>query len=336
MNLSLINAYFQVTEGEKNTRKYATRLAERWAQLYPVKVFTGKHLVAQVKNIKTRKLLSPDELDALRAEVLAQSPTARLRSIRRSIQGSATPPRRVLEPVEEEEIQGTSEPETEQPALEIREIFEEISLKWEGISLNRRPKISRIKLSTEAKKIMRTINAAVREPINRSTGFEELCHRVYCAAIVANLILQTKPKQENQGKQTQKKPPWEERLEKRIATIRREIGIIHLTLNNGKISRKTNKKLRTFTQKINLKETDKQYKIKLQSHVEKLKQKIAALGNRLRRYHKRTQRFQQNNLFTNNQRMFFRTINTQKDMKATQPPSPDTMKQYWSSFGRQR
>lgn len=54
MNVSLISAYFFVTEGETQTKKYAGKLAERWIESYPDKQFTGKHLVAQVKNIKTK------------------------------------------------------------------------------------------------------------------------------------------------------------------------------------------------------------------------------------------------------------------------------------------
>ncbi|XP_044766219.1 uncharacterized protein LOC123322341 [Coccinella septempunctata] len=328
MNLSLINAYFQVTEGETKTRKYVAKLAEKWFELHPDKPFSGKHLVAQVRNIKIRKLLAPDELNAIKAETLIQSPANRLRNIRKSIQATTNTPRRELN-MEEQETQ--TEPQQNESSLQILEVYEEINIKWRGLPLEKRPKIQKIQLNTAAKNSIRAIDSALREIIQNAMDFEDLCHKVYCAAITANLIVQTEKKGGEQNQQP-RKPPWEERLEKRIASLRKEISIIHLYMNNEKVSNRVHRKLGEYIRKIKLKERDAHYKTKLRTHLEKLKQKIAALGNRLRRYHKRTQRYQQNNQFTNNQKMFFRKIDQKNNGKNEKPPNPKKMKEHWSSL----
>lgn len=298
MNLSLISASFKVTEGETKMKKYAAELAEEWNQRYPNRPFTGKHLLAQIRNIKTRKLLAPDEIDGLRNEAVIRSPTSRLTNIRRSIRESLSAPRLELRSLVEE--MGVPDDELTHGILAI---FEETSIKWTGIPIDKRPRINRIKLNPDAKKTMEAIDKALKRMIVNSEELEELCHKVYCAAMVANFILQAPVTQRNNRDKNQK-PLWEKRLETKIAAYRREIGIIHVALNQ-QVSRKVNKKLKIYMQKINLKVSDHQYKLKLHTHAEKLKQRIAALGNRLRRYHKRTLRYQQNNLFTNNQKIYF-------------------------------
>ncbi|XP_044766265.1 uncharacterized protein LOC123322386 [Coccinella septempunctata] len=337
MNLSLISAYFQVTEGEKNTKKYAAKLAEKWLELYPDKEFSGKHLIAQIKNIKSRKLLSPDELESMRVESQTQSPTSRMRNIRRSIREMTTAPRHSLLRQEEVEnnTQQVTELEQDESATEIKALFEETNLKWIGIPMKCRPYISRIKLNPEAKSTIRAIDTALRSTLQESEELEELCHKVHCAAIVANLILETTAKQAKNIKEPSNKPPWEERLEKRITTLRKEIGIYHLYLNKDNLSRKVRKKMRAYAGRINLKESDTGFKMKIRKHAEKLQQKIAALGNRLRRYHKRSMRYQQNNLFQNNQKVFFRSVDGQKRIENQKPPCAEEMRQYWSSIWSQ-
>ncbi|XP_044760812.1 uncharacterized protein LOC123318260 [Coccinella septempunctata] len=66
--------------------------------------------------------------------------------------------------------------------------------------------------------------------------------------------------------------------------------------------------------------------------METMKQKIAALGSRMRRYHKRTQRHRENNLFTNNQKEFFRSLDEQQKHPEDIPPKPTEMQEYWSNI----
>lgn len=129
MNIILINAYFQVTEGETETKKYVVQLAERWIQIYPDKQFTGKHLVAQVKNIETRKLLAPDEIERMKTESINNSPSREVNTIRRSIHRRSTLQQIPVNFDEHSASQHNTEPEPNEVAIEIMALFQEVSAK---------------------------------------------------------------------------------------------------------------------------------------------------------------------------------------------------------------
>lgn len=117
--------------------------------------------------------------------------------------------------------------------------------------------------------------------------------------------------------------------------MRQEIGILHVYLTKENISRKVERKIQIYFHRIKLNRKNLQYRERLRTHAETLKQKIAALGNRLRRYHTRTKRYRQNNLFANNQRKFFRNLEETTNENAAKPPNPLEMQQYWSGIWSQ-
>lgn len=251
MNVNLISAYFQVTEGETNTKKYATKLAEKWLEIYPDKQFTGKHLIAQVKNIKSRKLLAPEELITLKEQINQSSPTRNITSIRRSILRRSTLQR--LEISYQDDNAVTPETEIEEPDLQILELFAELSLKWEGTNMETRPRIPKLRQNKNTKLTIKTINRTLEETMSATESFEELCHKVYVAATVATIILQTTSKEEHPRNQPLRKPPWEERIERKISALRKEIGVLHAYLNNPRPSRKLEKKVLAYARKFKLK-----------------------------------------------------------------------------------
>ncbi|XP_044745138.1 uncharacterized protein LOC123307002 [Coccinella septempunctata] len=330
MNIGLINAYYEITEGETKTKKYADQLAERWRNIYPDKVFTGKHLIAQIRNIKTRKLLAPDELEALKTRAMDCSPAANIRNIRRSLQRrSSIRPQQIRYEEGDETGQIMELGILDEAAKDILPLFQEIRLKWEGTAFGVRPRISRLKNNPETRNLVQLLDAALKDTIQASTSLEELCHVVYSAAITANTIQQTASKIGQRGNNLQGKPPWEKRLEGKIERIRKEIGILHAFLSSQRPSKKLEKKVREYSGRAGLKRKETDYRMKLKTHLEMLKQKIAALGNRIRRYHKRTLRFRQNNLFSNNQKEFYRGLEMEKAGR-TDPPTSGEMAEYWS------
>ncbi|XP_044760153.1 uncharacterized protein LOC123317614 [Coccinella septempunctata] len=334
MNVSLINAYFEVTEGETKTKKYAAKLAERWSEMFPDKQFAGKHLIAQIRNIRSRKLLAPDEIEMIKANTRGDSPNKTAERIRRSIQRRSTAILPEIESNQNRCEQQVPEPEADEASLEIRELFQKINLQWTGVPMEARPKIPKLNLNRNAKTTIQVVDNAMQSEFNSAADFEELCHKVYCAATVTNIIQQTKtPAQDTPHR---RKPPWDERIEKKITNLRREIGIIHTYLKNPKPSKKLERKAQAYARRIktNRKETPNCERLRL--HSENLKQKIAALGSRLRRYHKRTQRYRENNLFSNNQRQFFRSLDEEVSNSKTKLPSPADMQKYWSSIWSQK
>ncbi|XP_045477911.1 uncharacterized protein LOC123683058 [Harmonia axyridis] len=287
MNTSLINAYFEATEGETNRRKYAAKLEELWSERYPDKQFAGKQLIAQIKNIKTRKLLAPDEIDMLKANFTRRSTNTTAETIRRSLHRRSITPQQDVENEQNIEEPQTTQHELDETHKEITTLFQQISQNWNGVNMEARPKISKLTQNIDTKETIQAINKAMKSVFDNSTNFADLCHIVYCAALIANTILKTRKETPTQENHKQQKPPWEERLEKKISNMRKEIGVLHTFLNNPNPSKKVEKKLQTYTKKLKLKNKLTQYKESLRTHAENLKQKIAALGNRIRRYHKK-------------------------------------------------
>ncbi|XP_044762004.1 uncharacterized protein LOC123319205 [Coccinella septempunctata] len=330
MNVSLINAYFEATEGETKTKKYAEKLAGIWAESHPGKPFTGKHLIAQVKNIKTRKLLALDEIEAIKANIARNSMGGTVENIRRSIQRRSTT---AQPPTEEDEREHQLiEPEFDEVARGMRTLYQQVTMKWEGIEIDRRPKIPRIDQNQNTRETVQAVNNALGPEFKNARNLEELCHTVYCAATVTSIILKIEVKKTTQVKRHQQRPPWEERIQKKIINLRKEIGVLHAYLNNTSPSTRVENKIKEYTRKLKLKKKEPQYKERIKTYTEGLKQRIAALGNRLRRYNKRTQRYRDNNLFANNQRQFFRKLDEDKNVQTTKTPSPTDMHKYWSKI----
>lgn len=71
-----------------------------------------------------------------------------------------------------------------------------------------------------------------------SVNLDDLCHKVNTAATVANIFLQTKTKEQHTENQPSHKPPCEERIEKKITTLRKEIGTLHAHLNSQRPCKK--------------------------------------------------------------------------------------------------
>ncbi|XP_044764461.1 uncharacterized protein LOC123321024 [Coccinella septempunctata] len=338
MNVRLLSAYFEATEGETNTRKYAARLAELWAEQYPEKLFIGKHLIAQVKNIKTRKLLAPDEVEAMKTNAIRSSTGRTIQNIRRSIQRRSTIAQRPETAEEQyEEEQQMMETERDEHTTGIRTIYEQVNLKWEGVRMDARPKITKVPQNKNTKEIIQAINNTLKPAFNNTKNLEELCHTIYCAATVANIILETKAENRTREELKELRPPWEQRIERKITNLRKEIGILHTYVHTTAPSKKVEKKIEKYIFMLKIKsKTKTEQREQLKIYTETLKHKIAALGNRLRRYHKRTQRYKDNNLFSNNQRQFFRKLEEGKGEKTTNPPHPEDMRQYWTKIWTNR
>ncbi|XP_044755036.1 uncharacterized protein LOC123313989 [Coccinella septempunctata] len=323
MNLYLMNAYFQVTEGETKKDRYRDKLEEQWRVKYPTLNFTTQHLAAQISNIKRNRLISPDELEEIKLHYTRTSNSRRLTAIRRSIntRNSIPHPEASQEDTEQQELKE-----------EIKASFRELDFQYKGTAMYTRPMISRIRLFKEVRDTVEVVNSTLATEFECSEDLEDLCHKIYCAATLISSIYCKKTPSE--PKMHEGKPPWETRLEAKITSFRKEIGVLENYLNGGTLSKKAEKKAKAYARKAKIIISETPNKQDLKKHVEILKQKIAALGNRLLRYHKRILRFQQNRLFSTNQRLFYRNIGSDKETPK-QPPTEQQMTEFWSNIWSQ-
>lgn len=169
-----------------------------------------------------------------------------IENIRRSIQRKSIitqPPTEEKQNVREQQM---LEPVLEEPMTEIRALYEQVTMEWEGIEIGKRPKISRIDQNKNTKETVQIVNNALEPAFKNAKNFEELCHSVYCAAAVTNIILKTEIENRTQVEHHQQIPPWKERIEKKITNLRREIGVLHAYLNTTNPSKKIKNKIKKF------------------------------------------------------------------------------------------
>ena len=67
--------------------------------------------------------------------------------------------------------------------------------------------------------------------------------------------------------------------------------------------------------------------------IEELKQTIAAIAAKVRRYQGRVDRYRQNKLFENNQRQFYRELDQEGERCDDDQPVAEESKQFWETYG---
>lgn len=122
---------------------------------------------------------------------------------------------------------------------------------------------------------------------------------------------------------SRKEPMWKRRIEKDIATLRKHLGKIQEWFRgrwkNGKESEK-----RLLERKYNVRGAG------FKTAMETIKQRISAKAVKVRRYSERVDQQQQNRLFANNQKQFFRAL--EGDVAVNIPPDADKARQFWSGI----
>nr|CAI5845755.1 unnamed protein product [Callosobruchus analis] len=176
----------------------------------------------------------------------------------------------------------------------------EYDIRYRDVSMENRPVLRKLKINSLIKRTIQNMNHYLSQRSSERYTLLEICHRVYCAASEVCSIhnaMKNKGCQKVDRTPNKEKPPWERRLEHKINLFKRSIA----------------------------------YTNQLAIHLDELKQKVAELGNRLRRYRVRRKRYQQNLYFTSDQKNFFRTLNKQA-VQEDAHPDVEHMQSFWSKI----
>ena len=126
-----------------------------------------------------------------------------------------------------------------------------------------------------------------------------------------------------QRKRKSKQPAWKERIEKEITRMRSDLSMVtELAKDNG-ISDRKKRKIR------------RRYEIKkaedIDTEKEKLKQRIQAKAQRIRRFEKRRKQSRQNRMFKSNPKVFYRELGN-KQSEINEPLSLDEIETFWKTI----
>lgn len=225
-----------------------------------------------------------------------------------------------------------NETQTE-PDEGISNVFLEQDFKYRGIPHELRPRLPKLKITSEIKHAIGQMNRYVQKTIHESRDLSDTCHRVYCAAAaISSVYVKNWPNTEPNVGPGSDKPPWEKRLEKKINNSRAIIGVLYNYLKSANPSKRITNKVNDYAWRLKLRPQDPAFHQKLTVHLDTLKQKISALGNRLRRYRIRSRRYRENSLFARDQKKFYRSIEPNKNENHEITISQDELTQYWSKI----
>lgn len=322
-NLDLLRAYYEATDLEQDMVNYRARLEEIWNRKRPHMPKTAQLLSGQVRSVLNRKALTDAELEQLKSEIrdVAQNNTRR----------SSLPQRRTRR-------RQTLGPRlVEMPESDMEAKLMELLTKYQEIPLECRAPLPKLKYSAALKTSAQDMNKVLAYALSTSDSLLTTCHIVYCAAVAVCLSIGVSvdvDKTRTNASKQKNDPPWKRRLENKIKLLRKEIGPLHAYFSTETPSRNLIRVAKKISKRLKIKYGTEESTKKLKIHLDYLKQKIAALGCRIRRYNERCQRYQQNQQFRFNQKSFYRAL-SEAGQSSGSPPDQNTMAAFWSEIWSQ-
>ncbi len=158
--------------------------------------------------------------------------------------------------------------------------------------------LRRIYENTKAKRVVETANSVLNEVVqtpDRDIDITDINHIVYATRyLVSQIILgpTTNTDDRQQNRINSPVPPWTKRTMKRIADTRREISLLAEASSKSTHTTKVQRKIIDVEQKYRIENDTSRLVV-----VEKLKEKIQAWAQRIRRYKRRINFRIQNRLF---------------------------------------
>lgn len=324
LNLSLLRAYFTVTDLGRDCIGYRYRLEEMWNLEHPNLPMNGQRLADQTRSILKRKAVSDSEIEDIKRQIQNRVNVSHHNTTQPSL--SETPD---FQPniTDSQEIRSEEE---SCPDKHISETFHQIAHATEANEHNTKF-LPRIKTDFKARETIRRINKLLEQELNEKDTYEDTIKKVYIAALTTYQILGLKtPNKEFKHNKQSKVPPWEKRLCQKVEEARKEIGIMQNFLNFNKDAEppKLKKKVTKIARMTTM--SNNQYRANLTTKLEELKQKLAVWKNRLKRYKKRANRFKANQLFNQNQKQFYRELD--KEIVPDKVPNENEMHEFWANI----
>lgn len=350
-NCDVSKAYFRATQCGAHRHGFRKRMYQEWLRIRPDSNRTENQIAVQYYAINNNKLLSDITLKNIEEEVKKEIATNQ--RIQQALNQTTETDETFTEQTENnmnqtqhtadtEEIVESQERNQEQPkttetytepdqgTLTLK--FQENLVRYSNTDPVSRPKLKKIKPNYTTFAAIKTVNNFIEKKIKTVDSIEEVHMIVYSAA--KTILDETTPhiKMNENTNQTLKEPKWKARIERKINKIRSKLTKIN-EWKRGKANRRTKKEVKIILKEMNIKQDDREYERKLSEGVEKLKQIIAMLGKRLRKYNKSNKRRNQNKTFTMNEKRVYQMFSDSSiGTKNSALPDIKDMYEYWSKL----
>jgi hypothetical protein len=275
---------------------YRRRMLDAWMEENPGKEMTEQRLAGQRRVIDLHRLLSAEEMEL----------------IKREVNGEIAPTNDTTAPV-------TTTPKTTIEGNDIAAA--EIGLLGKQILDNIVPMDSRIRLpplkgadKQRLKSLIDSVNEEIQHmEIKTLTALNDIAYAAASTITMEMGFKIGKPK-------TPSEPAWRRRIQGKIDKLRRNLSQVE-SWKSGSLKNEDVKK-----------RLDAAYRIAekgLQLVAEELKQRIVAMGAKLKRFDRRRNQYLQNRQFQYNQKRLYTDLQGEEQNK---PPNPEEAVQFWSEL----
>ncbi|XP_045772340.1 uncharacterized protein LOC123872200 [Maniola jurtina] len=327
MNENVMRAYYRATGGETGRTGYRAAMYREFLLLEPNLTVTEQNLADRARYIQRSNIFNATELERLRREAVPEvsAPTAE------QIVSQAAPVREETIttsqdlPVEED-TEGTVSLDIER----MRGILEEAISEIRSAPLENRPRLSRLTLNVATRDVIEAINKMLPQHLESSTGLGDTASILFGAALAVHRFIGAKTLGPRRAAATRHsaEPAWKRRVERRITLARVLIGRLQ-SFRSGNARPRIVRSVRVAFNGCGVRLDQPDIAQKLTERIDDLKQKIAAWGNRIRRYSARVERFQQNRLFSSDQKRFYKRLECPAVCSTSQRPDPADLVTFW-------
>jgi Reverse transcriptase (RNA-dependent DNA polymerase) len=360
LNITIMRAFYRVTKMETDMTRYQQRMHAEWLKTQPDDCTTTKtQLANQLAAIRKRGLLVTAELENIKQRVREE-----LSRAAEEQPGPAEPELVDLASDSEEEAQlqeedlvGEASMTAEQLPVNWQDEYEAMKLNYHHIPPELRPRIPRVEYKGWTVLAVQAVDRLLLPDLEEAKDLDEVVSLVSCAALAVAKGLGKPIKDQSAPTRKLRKvppkdmePPWKKRLEAKISAGRRDIGVLTAFLQDPK---KATKKLKVRARDIvranQMKPKDEEkdkaggcrcrrrhkvakgdFKKDFQLVLERLKQRVAALASRIRRYNKSAKRKEANQQFAADQRAFYRKLGGEQEQKVG--PTAEAMERFWGAI----
>ena len=274
---------------------------------------TAERLAMQTRTISKKEWITAEELDEIRIRDTTEVDGEGEGNSRVQIEViEATTLNRIYCGNREENQPRIEFEDFNELSEEQRKLVEEIKTKRERLP-NLREKLPNIrhidkkKIMTEVKKINDIMEHI---PIGNITELNDTFY-VSAAIVTEKLAKNWKKKEE---------PPWRRRIKWKVQELQQDISRVTEARNRNYNDRQRRK-------------MERRYNIKRKGYqqvIEELKQRLIAMAAKLKRYDDRVKQYQQNRLFDNNQKAFYKEIQNESHLMYNKDFPRKMSKSLWS------
>ncbi|XP_039276066.1 uncharacterized protein LOC111055986 [Nilaparvata lugens] len=344
MNISIMHAYYRSTKVETEKEGYRQRMCAEWKQIYPESNLDEQRVCSQLNSIQRRRVLSEAELHQLKQEILIQleivpdvldiEPQGE-----EQLEEREATEQEIGEAVDERVIMFTEIEDEDNELQMLRDLHIENKLLYTGIDVQDRPHIPRAYCNLKFHQMCTRMDHLLSEEVY--TSLEELVSGVQIGALTVCMSLGLKVRKRQTRSETQQKrakneeshPPWRRRIEEKIKKARKVISHIAEFLTDGRgCGKKTLSGVKSIAWRMGLRMKDKFFLQKLREEDEHLRQRIAALGSRIRRYNEAAKRRKDETDFATRQRDLYRQLEGDKGSTQQHFPDKKSMEEFWGGI----